>query len=128
MASPAGTSPILIVEDHDDSRELLQQVLEKAGYRTTGCGSGLEALTALQSGERPCLFLLDLNMPDVNGLGFRAEQQRHEDVKDIPILVMSGVAEPRDYHANLKAIGYLRKPFDVTEVLAFVQKACGVPQ
>jgi CheY-like chemotaxis protein len=118
---------ILIVEDHHDIRESLCQWLEHQGYRTIGCASGVDALTVLQSGKQVCLILLDLMMPTVSGFQFREQQRASSALRDIPVAVISGAPRPQDYHGNLGAVAYLRKPLDPAVVLEVVQQYCGPP-
>lgn len=61
---------VLIVEDDDDIRELCQILLAKAGYSVESCANGREALVALLKHEDPCLILLDMMMPILNGREF----------------------------------------------------------
>ena len=117
---------ILIVEDHHDIRESLRQWLEHQGYRAIGCSSGMDALTVLQSGEPVCLILLDLMMPSVSGFQFREQQRATSALRDIPVVVMSGAPRPQDYHANLGAVAYLRKPLDPAILLDVIQQHCGI--
>jgi len=130
MATTLATSgidqpAILIVDDHHDIRESLQQWLERQGYRTIGCASGVDALTVLQSGESVCLILLDLMMPSVSGFQFREQQRATSTLQDIPVIVISGAPRPQDYDGNLRAVAYLQKPADPARVLALVQQHCG---
>ena len=118
---------ILIVEDHRDSRESLQEWLEHQGYRTIACPSATDALTVLQSGESVCLILLDLMMPTVSGFQFREQQRASSTMRDIPVVVISAAPQPQEYHGNLRAVAYLRKPVDPIQVLAVVQQHCVPP-
>jgi CheY-like chemotaxis protein len=117
-------SAILIVEDHHDVRESLQQWLEHAGYRAIGCSSGVDALAVLQSGQSVCLILLDLMMPGVSGFQFREQQRATDTLSDIPVVVISAAPQPQEYHGNLRALAYLRKPVDPVHVLGLVQQHC----
>src|SRR5690606_710156 len=102
----------------------LQARLEHEGYRTIGCSDALEALTTLQSGARVCLIVLDLKLPGLSGFQFREAQRRDPAIRDIPLVVMTGVSRPDDYDANLGAIAYLEKPVDTDQVLAFAREHC----
>ena len=118
---------ILVLEDHDDFREQVQEYLQQAGYRVMGCSSAVEALTVLQGGTRVSLILLDLMMPGVTGFQFRSEQRADASLRDIPVVVLTGGQHPSDYHANLHAVAYLQKPVDMEVVLEIVRKYCGPP-
>lgn len=121
-------SAILIVDDHHDIRESLQELLERSGYRTIGCSSATDALTLLQSGESVCLILLDLMMPTISGFQFREQQRASAAIGDIPVAVISAAPQPQDYHGNLQAVAYLRKPINPAHVLALALQHCGPPR
>jgi len=123
-AEPSDGPAVLVVEDQDDFRQALQAHLEHEGYRTIGCRDALEALTTLQSGTRVCLIVLDLKLPGLTGFQFREAQQLDAAIRDIPLVVLSGVRRPGDYDANLDAIAYLEKPVDTSRVVAFAREHC----
>jgi CheY-like chemotaxis protein len=116
---------ILIVEDNDGLRELLRDLLEGAGFKVRAAADAVEGLSVLQSGEAVCLILLDLMMPGVSGFQFRAEQRFDPKLRDIPVAVLTGASSPEQYHGNLRAIGYLPKPFDPDQIVELVRQHCG---
>lgn len=124
-ARPTDPASVLIVEDQDDLRHALEQLLEHAGFRTIACSGVVEALTVLQSGARVCLIVLDLMMPGLTGFQFREEQRAAGAIRDIPVLVLTGVERPSEYHGNLHAVAYIRKPVDPGDVIALVRQHCG---
>src|SRR6185436_12323698 len=85
--SPAAN--ILLVEDDFDVRDALIPILEYEGHRVVGAASGQEALDRLRSGAKPSLILLDLMMPGMSGMEFRAEQLRDPALASIPVVVVS---------------------------------------
>jgi len=115
---------ILVLEDHDDVRELLKEFLERSGYSVVACASAVEALTVLQGGTPISLILMDLMMPRVSGFQFRSEMRDDAALRDIPVVVMTGGQHPSDYHANLNAVAYLQKPIDFDVLLNLVEKYC----
>src|SRR5579862_4602951 len=75
MGNDGGTcSGILIVDDDPDIRDSLKEVLEDEGYEVNGVANGREALDYLRKSPRPCVILLDLMMPVMDGWQFRREQ------------------------------------------------------
>lgn len=115
--------PVLVVEDDEQIREALCELLEDAGYRTVGVGNGQEALTYLSNGERPCLIVLDLMMPVMDGWQFRREQQRDPALATIPVLVVTAAGNRTgDELTNVEVIA---KPFGMEEIMAAVQRNCG---
>jgi len=117
---------VLVVDDHTDLRELTATVLSCNGYDVIEAVDGREAITCLCR-DAPDLVLLDLNMPVMNGWQFRAEQQRLPDghLAAIPVLLVTSADEGPDYAAALKAVGFLKKPFDPAELLSAVERALG---
>ena len=124
MASERPPHPVLVVDDNDDVRQALAALLEGDGYRVAEASDGLSALKLLRGGEmRPCLIVLDLMMPRMNGWDFRAEQSRDAVLAPIPVVIVS--ADPLASHAaRLGAAAVLPKPADPDEFLALVERHC----
>jgi CheY-like chemotaxis protein len=114
---------ILIVDDDADIREALLDVLSDHGYAVSAVSNGREALDYLQTGERPCLILLDLMMPVMNGSQFRTAQLSDPQLRDLPVLVISA---GNDVDARSKALAAecMRKPLDLTRLLAVIARHC----
>ena len=113
---------MLVVEDEPDVREGLVELLDAEGFPVVAAANGREALQRLRTEPRPRLVLLDLMMPVVDGWGFREEQQLDGDVADIPVVVLSAnvaAARPGD---GLERLPGLRKPVDVAELVATVDR------
>lgn len=88
---------LMIVEDDPDTRDALGEILSQAGYRTVGAANGKEALSQLRSneGDLPCVILLDITMPEMDGWEFR--RQQHDD----PVLCGAREESPRaDPHSQ----------------------------
>lgn len=79
---------VLVVDDHEDSRYLLQRMLALEGYEGKGVSCGTEALEYLAT-ETPSLVILDFNMPDMNGLTVFAEMRKNPRLKQIPVIMFS---------------------------------------
>src|SRR5688572_2437788 len=71
---------LLIVDDDESIRGFLCELLSTEGYSVKAARNGHEALTFLQGGFRPCLILLDLNMPVMDGRQFCAERDKRPDM------------------------------------------------
>jgi CheY-like chemotaxis protein len=118
------TRPVLIVDDHADTREVAGLILSQAGYSVAYAADGREALDLLAGGLRPCLIVLDLWMPGMNGYELRDEQLKNPEFAGIPIVVCSAdplVAE------RARAMGtplHHRKPIAFDQLLAVVDEAC----
>jgi CheY-like chemotaxis protein len=101
---------ILVVEDEADTREILVMTLELHGLPTAGVSNGQEALAYLRNQEPPKLILLDLMMPVMDGVEFRAAQLADPRVAQIPVVVVSGIHGSAQRARDLRAIDYLEKP------------------
>ena len=115
---------VLIVEDDTDLRQALSQVLAEEGYSVGGAEHGRHALEQLRDGVRPCLILLDLTMPVMNGWQFREEQRHDPDLASIPVVVISAGANLSEQVAPLGIQDYIRKPIQLGQLLATVQRYC----
>lgn len=115
---------VLIVEDDTDLRDALSQILEDEGYRVGCAEHGLDALERLRDGTRPCLILLDLTMPVMNGWQFRAEQRQDPELASIPVVVISAGANLAEQLQSLGVHDYLRKPIQLGQLLATVRRYC----
>jgi len=115
---------ILVVDDQTDLRQLTADLLSCNGYDVVQAGHGREAIAKL-SEHSPDLVVLDLNMPIMDGWQFRAEQLRLPDgrLTAIPVLLLTGEDRPDDQIRTLKAVGFIKKPFDADELLAAIQTA-----
>ncbi|HTS80230.1 MAG TPA: response regulator [Myxococcaceae bacterium] len=120
---------ILIVEDDADIRESLFESLEGLGHAVTLAANGREAVEALARVGRPCLVLLDVMMPELDGAGFLAELVRRTDVEDFRVVVMSAdPASIRRIKGLPGIVQFLDKPIDLDELLALVEYHCGAPR
>ena len=114
---------VLIVEDEAAVRGMFRQILEEAGHEVREAGNGKEALEVLDAGWRPDLILLDLLMPVMNGWQLRAAQREREDLRDIPVVLVSG-SPPRIQPIEAKALqvaASLRKPVRADVLLRTVE-------
>lgn len=117
---------VLVVEDDPDIRATLCDALEDNGYATAGASNGVEALEYLRSAaEKPCLILLDLMMPVMDGQTFRAEQRADAALADIPVVVISAYRDVDKYADDL-ATDYLAKPVRLETLLETARKHCHV--
>lgn len=122
----AGSEPpfVLVVEDDLSIAEALTAFLESEGIRVCCANNGQDALEFLSGPRRPCLILLDLSMPILNGEQFRLEQLRRPELAQIPVVVMSADRQVTEKATQIRADGFLRKPVDIDSVLDVVRKYC----
>lgn len=111
--------PILIVDDEPIIRLTLAEILQIEGYKTEIAGNGAEALEAITRAS-PSLVLLDMNMPVLDGWGVARELRRLE--IDVPIVVMTAGTSAQVTAREIGAAGYVAKPFDVTDLVAYIER------
>jgi CheY-like chemotaxis protein len=126
MSHNESKGEVLIVEDDTDLRQALSQILADEGYRVDGAEHGLHALEQLRDGCRPCVILLDLTMPVMNGWQFRDQQRQDPDLAEIPVVVISAGANLSEQIVPLGIQDYIRKPIQLGQLLATVRRYCGV--
>lgn len=107
---------VLVVEDDDDTAEVVCAVLEEAGYNAIAVERGAEALQEIAA-MMPDLVLLDINLPDINGLEVLRQVRSHS---FLPMIVLSGFTKERDKVVALEAGAddYMAKPFSPEELVA----------
>ena len=115
---------ILLVEDREDVRLGLAQLLEYHGYLVTDAGDGETALGRLHAApDEIALILLDLMLPGaLGGRDIRAQQLADPQLADIPAVVITATEPPPDERAGLHADGWLDKPFRFDELLSIVER------
>jgi len=118
---------ILMVDDDDDVRDSLLEFLQDHGHRTIGAANGVEALALLDSlDEPPCLIILDLMMPGMDGGTFRGQQLRRPALANIPVVVVSAYKDVEDRARELDVVRCLSKPIDLKVLLQIVEKTCAL--
>lgn len=113
---------VLVIEDDQDTREMLGRFLELEGFNVETAANGRQALERLGSGIRASVIVLDLMMPVMDGWQFRLEQIRDTSLSHIPVIVVS--AAGRDRIDKIKAEAYLSKPVDLDELLERITQYC----
>jgi len=113
------TKHITIVEDDPDVRAVLERCLGADGYRVTALESGA-GIEDILSSSRADLVILDIGLPDIDGLTILQQIRRHS---DIAIIIVSGRGDLADRVAGLEigADDYVNKPFEPREILARVR-------
>ncbi len=113
---------VLVIEDDQDTREMLGRFLELEGFNVETAANGRQALERLGSGIRASVIVLDLMMPVMDGWQFRLEQIRDASLSHIPVIVVS--AAGKDRIDKIKAEAYLSKPVDLDELLERITQYC----
>lgn len=127
MTKRSGRNIILIVEDDLAIRETLGELMRLEGFVPELAANGQEALALLARGVRPCVILLDLMMPVMDGFMFRAEQVKSTEWANIPVVIMSADGNLPSKMAKLGSdLPSLRKPPDIDAVVSVVRQYCPI--
>lgn len=117
---------ILIVEDEKGIQEILKDALEMEGYKVFTADNGQEGLKLLPSIPTPCLILLDLMMPIMNGWQFAEALSKDMTLATIPIVLVTAYG---DRASLIPAKGIIKKPIDLDALLDIVKQWCnGISQ
>jgi two-component system, cell cycle response regulator DivK len=117
---------ILVVEDNERNMKLLRDVLQASGYGTLEAGNGEQAVT-LAAEHRPALVLMDVRLPDMDGLEALRRLRADQQTASIPVIAVTAQAMKGDRERFIEAgfDGYLSKPVDIDELLAAVERYTG---
>lgn len=125
-SKPIQRRKILVIEDEADIRDFLYMLLTRYDYEVETADSGLSGLAALAR-FTPDIVILDLAMPDMDGMTFLARRARIDRIKTVPVIILSA----RDRHGDVVdglaagATAYIAKPFDNAKLVATVRKLAG---
>lgn len=114
---------ILLADDEEDIKAIVQLFLESKGYEVVTAFDGLAAIDLAQS-EKPDLILLDVMMPVVNGYEVCSRLKADEATRDIPVVMLSAMAQSESVDKGLSAgaVDYIVKPFDPSRLEEVVQR------
>jgi len=115
---------VLLIDDDADVRDSIADLLRARGYLVATAEDGRAALDAIARDELPCVVLLDLVMPGMDGWKFLAVVRADPLLAAIPVVIASAHAAT---HAPSGAAGVLHKPFELPELFAVVERHCGPP-
>jgi DNA-binding response OmpR family regulator len=112
---------VLVVDDQQVIRDTLQTALDDEGFTVETAANGQEALDILERWQ-PCVILLDLMMPVMDGWAFRAEQKRSGST--VPVVLLSAAGELATHQVALDAAAVIAKPFDIDSVISTIEGVC----
>jgi DNA-binding response OmpR family regulator len=120
---------VLLVEDDEDTREVLRMIMESDGIEVAVARDGLDAFTCieqlrLQDPQAPSVIVLDYMMPRCSGPQFRQKQLADPQIANVPVILVSAVSDLPSRAALLKPFAILQKPIDPDELTAVVREAC----
>lgn len=117
--------PVLLVEDDQDLQEALALSLRLNGHKVEAVSDGAEALVWLKRhGAAPCLVLLDLMMPGMNGFELRARMTADPDLASLPVVIITGAGVLADQRASELNAEILKKPVATSTLLETVDRNC----
>jgi CheY-like chemotaxis protein len=118
-----GKNRILVVDDNDTNLKLLRWLLEKKGYEVHTAGDARTARETLRS-LHPDLVLMDIQLPDVDGLELTRELKADPALRDIPVVAVTSYAMKGDEQKSLDAgcEGYITKPIDTRQFPIEIEK------
>jgi CheY-like chemotaxis protein len=120
--APRGCGGVLVVEDDADILRAIVQVLQDEGVAVRAAANGRVALTMLREAGAtlPCVILLDLMMPVMDGQEFRAAQLRDPALARVPVIVLTADGHAVEKAALMNSANALRKPVELETLLAAV--------
>jgi CheY-like chemotaxis protein len=123
-------APVLVVEDDEDMRRLMHKILDNQGLAVRAAGESGAFQAALRHAPLPCLILLDVELPGINGFKLLTALRRHPRTRDIPVVLVTARTESKDLLRGLSlgADGYLSKPFTVEALRSMVGEVLGLGQ
>ncbi|HXH30668.1 MAG TPA: response regulator [Bacteriovoracaceae bacterium] len=121
MVNEIPAHSVMVVEDDDDIRNVMVDLLESEGYRTQAATNGLEALKILNNTPKPSLVLLDMMMPIMNGRQFLDVVSADTHLARIPVVIVSAIADKTNTEGS---VAFLKKPIDIDNFLKVVAQYC----
>jgi len=114
---------VLVVEDNENNMKLICLVLEKHGYEPIKAFSGEEGVEKAMA-ERPDLILMDIQLPDINGMEAVKRIRMVDDMQEIPIIAITSyaMAGDREKILNVGCDGYFEKPIDPLTIVEKIEK------
>ena len=114
------THTVLIVEDEEDLRELMRDALQMQGYTVVTADEGTDALRKIDDIGRPCVILLDILMPGMNGWDFFDKLRERPELASVPVIIHSSASS----RAPAGATRVLQKPLAFDSLLSVVAEYC----
>ena len=122
---PGAGCTLLVVDDHDDTRDALTRLFEQDGYHVLPFASGREALDAVHRlGHPPDVAILDMAMPSMDGFALRDALRKHETLRDVPIIALTGRPVLQAHALKTGFAAALLKPCDSNVLRSLVAHHC----
>ena len=111
--------PVLVVDDDEATRSAERAVLTEDGFRVIEACDGAEAMRQIQK-DPPALIVLDIQMPGVDGPAFARELRMA--LRHVPLVILTGVDDPKHEADRCNAEAFLSKPFNAPELVKVVRR------
>lgn len=114
---------IMVVDDDDDLRMMIEAMLRRAGYVVVGAANGHEA-QPLALKTLPALIIMDIGMPETDGLTTLWEMRKHDELSTVPVIILTAYEsyDLREEAASAGCQSYLTKPFEPVELKEMVER------
>jgi CheY-like chemotaxis protein len=122
--TPPPTARVLVVDDDEGVRVIFMRHLTAGGFDVVTVPGGAEGLRVLRDEGNFSLVLLDLTMPEMNGLEFRRQQVEDERISGIPVVIVTGMPVAAEDRDQLQAVDYLAKPVGRDDLIRVVGRYC----
>jgi CheY-like chemotaxis protein len=118
-------APVLVVEDHEDTRDMMETFLRHNGYIVVTAGDGVEALVAVVR-DVPCIILLDVMMPIMDGPTFarHLRQLPNASAAETPIVLLTATSNVTRVQEETGALAVLRKPISFEAISVTIERHC----
>lgn len=117
-------NPVLVVEDNAEIREVLEEMMRANGVVVESAGDGAQGWERVRREPHPCLILLDLKMPVMDGIEFLKRRNSDPEAARIPVIMLTGSAELEGRQEELNFQGFVKKPFDPDALFQVVRQHC----
>jgi len=124
MSSERDAGLAIVVEDDEELREMIRELLEMVGFRTVGCCDGCEGVNAVRE-LKPAVVTLDLHMPGMDGVEVLDRLAGDEVTAAVPVVIVSAYSSDLRLRSRKQIKAIVQKPFDVDELCGTVRKAAG---
>ena len=118
---------VLVIDDDDEVRDALAELLESEGFQVEKASNGREGLELLRHEPPPAVIVLDLLMPEMDGWQFCEEQASDPSIRGIPVLIVSATVEPRRFPRSVNDGAFFRKPADLLRLISTIEGYCTCP-
>ena len=115
---------LLIVDDDPLIRDQVSAFVRREGYVVETAANGRAALTMLRRWFQPCVILLDLMMPEMDGFEFRQEQMADRALAMVPVITYSSVRDLATHAQQLGVTAYIHKPAALDTIMSLVRQHC----